>query len=141
MLMGIWRVAGNTRLQSLAVGSISVFNSSPSGNKLVGIHNRLGMKSVSKFNGTLVVKSKLLKLVEGMLSVTGPTGTQKDGNVTAFPLIFIHRSACCHCAVSSCCPGLFNLYQVYMPLVHTQLMGLSNAGSCVGPVWGAVPTA
>eukprot|EP00983_Pelagomonas_calceolata_P001668 55329-Pelagomonas_calceolata.AAC.1 len=33
---------------------------------------------------------------------------------------------------------LFNLYQVYVPPVHTYLMGLSNVGSCLGPVWGAV---
>eukprot|EP00983_Pelagomonas_calceolata_P060567 1146440-Pelagomonas_calceolata.AAC.3 len=30
---------------------------------------------------------------------------------------------------------MFSLFQVYVPLVHTQLMGLSNAGNCVGPVW------
>eukprot|EP00983_Pelagomonas_calceolata_P017771 558043-Pelagomonas_calceolata.AAC.1 len=66
-------------------------------------------------------------------------------NVTAYPLISLHRSTCCRCAASNCCPGLepsrCNLYQVYVPLVHTQLMGLSNAGSCVGPVWGVVPSA
>eukprot|EP00983_Pelagomonas_calceolata_P121827 1160838-Pelagomonas_calceolata.AAC.4 len=27
---------------------------------------------------------------------------------------------------------------VYMQLVCTQLMSLSNAGSCVGPLWGAL---
>eukprot|EP00983_Pelagomonas_calceolata_P009775 316963-Pelagomonas_calceolata.AAC.1 len=43
VLMGIWRHA--------------------SGNKFVGIHNRLGMQFVSKFKGTLVVKSQLFKLV------------------------------------------------------------------------------
>eukprot|EP00983_Pelagomonas_calceolata_P068663 1150027-Pelagomonas_calceolata.AAC.1 len=31
------------------------------------------------FNGTLVVKIQLFKLVKGMLSVTSPTDTQKDG--------------------------------------------------------------
>eukprot|EP00983_Pelagomonas_calceolata_P083200 1156110-Pelagomonas_calceolata.AAC.1 len=50
-----------------------------SGNKLVGIHNIMCIKLASKFNGTLVVKSQLLKLVKGVLIVTGPTDTQKDG--------------------------------------------------------------
>eukprot|EP00983_Pelagomonas_calceolata_P095741 1158047-Pelagomonas_calceolata.AAC.2 len=52
MLMGIWRVIGSTRLLSLAVRSILVFNSTPSGNKLVGVHNRMGVKLESKFSGT-----------------------------------------------------------------------------------------
>eukprot|EP00983_Pelagomonas_calceolata_P050624 1142060-Pelagomonas_calceolata.AAC.1 len=42
MLMGIWRAPGSTQLQNLAVRSIHVFNSMPSGNKLVGIHDRSG---------------------------------------------------------------------------------------------------
>eukprot|EP00983_Pelagomonas_calceolata_P029245 916859-Pelagomonas_calceolata.AAC.1 len=75
MLMGVWRVIGSNRLQNLAVRKVTVFNSSLSGNKLVSILDRMGMKFVSKFNGTLVVQSKLLKLVQGMLSVTGPTDT------------------------------------------------------------------
>eukprot|EP00983_Pelagomonas_calceolata_P072963 1151955-Pelagomonas_calceolata.AAC.1 len=67
--MGIWRVTGSTRLHNLAVTNIFVFNSMPSGNKLVGIHNRMGIKFASKFIGALVVKSQLFKLVKGMLSV------------------------------------------------------------------------
>eukprot|EP00983_Pelagomonas_calceolata_P083741 1156224-Pelagomonas_calceolata.AAC.2 len=59
--MGIWRVPRSTQLQNLAVRSIIVFNSTPSGNKLVGIRNKMDMKFASKFNGTLVVKSQLLK--------------------------------------------------------------------------------
>jgi len=56
----------------------------PSGNKFVCIQNRMGMKLTSKFNGTLVAKSQIQKLVKGMLmsiliSVTGPTNTLKDG--------------------------------------------------------------
>eukprot|EP00983_Pelagomonas_calceolata_P076558 1153466-Pelagomonas_calceolata.AAC.2 len=35
MLMGIRGITGSTRLQDLAVGGIIVFNSTPSGNKLV----------------------------------------------------------------------------------------------------------
>eukprot|EP00983_Pelagomonas_calceolata_P069512 1150389-Pelagomonas_calceolata.AAC.1 len=63
--MGIRRVTGSTRLHNLAVKSILVFNSTPSGNKLVGIQNRMGMRFASKFIGALVVKSQLLKLVKG----------------------------------------------------------------------------
>eukprot|EP00983_Pelagomonas_calceolata_P011241 361459-Pelagomonas_calceolata.AAC.1 len=57
----------------MAEGSITVINSTPSGNKLVGITYRMGLKSVSKFNGTLVDKSQLFKLVECMLRVTRST--------------------------------------------------------------------
>eukprot|EP00983_Pelagomonas_calceolata_P014026 449207-Pelagomonas_calceolata.AAC.4 len=57
VLMGIWRVTRSTWPKNLAVKSYIVSNSTPSGNKLVGIHKRMGMKSVSKVNGTLVVKS------------------------------------------------------------------------------------
>eukprot|EP00983_Pelagomonas_calceolata_P013331 426001-Pelagomonas_calceolata.AAC.1 len=38
----------------------------------------MGMKLASKFNGTLMVKSKLFKLVKGVLNITGPANTQKD---------------------------------------------------------------
>eukprot|EP00983_Pelagomonas_calceolata_P026071 818821-Pelagomonas_calceolata.AAC.1 len=61
-LMGIWRVIGSTRLHNLAVRSILVFNSTPSGDKPVGIHDRMGTKFASKFIGALVVKSQLFKL-------------------------------------------------------------------------------
>eukprot|EP00983_Pelagomonas_calceolata_P012933 412984-Pelagomonas_calceolata.AAC.1 len=79
--MGIWRVIGSTRLHNLrlAARSIIVSNSTPSGSKLVGIYDRMGMKFVSKFIGALVVKSQLFKPVKGALSVAGPTNTQKDG--------------------------------------------------------------
>eukprot|EP00983_Pelagomonas_calceolata_P057857 1145246-Pelagomonas_calceolata.AAC.5 len=60
--MGIWRVIGSARLHNLATRSILVFNSTPSGNKLVGTQNRMGMKFASKFSGALVVKSQLFKL-------------------------------------------------------------------------------
>eukprot|EP00983_Pelagomonas_calceolata_P053172 1143193-Pelagomonas_calceolata.AAC.1 len=43
MLMGIWKVTGSTRLQNLAVRSVTVFNSTSGGTKLVGILNRMGM--------------------------------------------------------------------------------------------------
>eukprot|EP00983_Pelagomonas_calceolata_P033493 1048299-Pelagomonas_calceolata.AAC.1 len=64
----------------------------------------MGMEFASMFNGTLMVKSQLFKLVKGMLGLTGPTNTQKDDLVPSQYLI-----------------------SMYMPLVHT-LMGLSNAG-------------
>eukprot|EP00983_Pelagomonas_calceolata_P097974 1158302-Pelagomonas_calceolata.AAC.9 len=67
MLMWIWRVPGNTRLHNLAVTRIFVFNRTPSGNKLFGIHSRMSMKFASKFIGALVVKSQLLKLLKVLL--------------------------------------------------------------------------
>eukprot|EP00983_Pelagomonas_calceolata_P122955 1160955-Pelagomonas_calceolata.AAC.6 len=77
--MGIWRVTRSTWLQNLAVRSFLIFNGTPSGIKLIGTCNKKGMKFASKFNGTLVVKSQLFKLVKGALSITGPANTQKDG--------------------------------------------------------------
>eukprot|EP00983_Pelagomonas_calceolata_P032954 1032389-Pelagomonas_calceolata.AAC.1 len=45
----------------------------------------------------------LLPLNITMLNITGPTNNQKD--VTAFPLIFLHKSAAAvqHCGVQSSC--------------------------------------
>eukprot|EP00983_Pelagomonas_calceolata_P066097 1148865-Pelagomonas_calceolata.AAC.3 len=62
MLMGAWRVTGSTQLQILAVKSVIVFNSTPSGNKLVGVQNRMDMKFASKFSGTLMAYSKAFKV-------------------------------------------------------------------------------
>eukprot|EP00983_Pelagomonas_calceolata_P134886 1162102-Pelagomonas_calceolata.AAC.8 len=79
--MGIWRDIGSTRFQNLAVRNITIFHSTSgatSGNKLMGILNRMGMEFLSKFMGPFLVKSKLFKLVQGMISVAGPTSTQKD---------------------------------------------------------------
>eukprot|EP00983_Pelagomonas_calceolata_P076758 1153555-Pelagomonas_calceolata.AAC.1 len=73
---------GSTWTQNLAVRGITVFISTSSGNKLVGILNQMGMKFMSKFNGTLMVQSdwelQLLKLVKGVLSITSPTNAQED---------------------------------------------------------------
>eukprot|EP00983_Pelagomonas_calceolata_P041590 1138148-Pelagomonas_calceolata.AAC.2 len=49
-LMRTWRIAGSTRFQNLAVRSMIVFNSTPSGSKLVGISNRMGMKFARKWH-------------------------------------------------------------------------------------------
>eukprot|EP00983_Pelagomonas_calceolata_P017368 544807-Pelagomonas_calceolata.AAC.1 len=51
--MGIRRVIGSTGLHNLAARSILVFNSTvtSSGNKLVGIDDRMGMKLASKLYG------------------------------------------------------------------------------------------
>eukprot|EP00983_Pelagomonas_calceolata_P074463 1152568-Pelagomonas_calceolata.AAC.2 len=57
--MGIRRVAGSTRLQYLAGRSSTVFNSTPGGNKLVGILDIMGMKSVSKFSDMLGVQFQI----------------------------------------------------------------------------------
>eukprot|EP00983_Pelagomonas_calceolata_P022875 719889-Pelagomonas_calceolata.AAC.1 len=47
-LIGIWRVTGSTRLQNLAVRSITTFHSTSSGNKLVGIQGLQGKKASVK---------------------------------------------------------------------------------------------
>eukprot|EP00983_Pelagomonas_calceolata_P024443 770611-Pelagomonas_calceolata.AAC.1 len=69
--MGIWRVTGSTRLENLAVRSITVFHSTSSGNKLVCILNRMGMKFPSKFIGSLMVQSNVSKgpLGAGLTSI------------------------------------------------------------------------
>eukprot|EP00983_Pelagomonas_calceolata_P110585 1159688-Pelagomonas_calceolata.AAC.1 len=81
MQTGFWRVTGSTRVQNLTVKSICAFNSTPSGNKLIGIHDRMDMEFASKFNGTMVVKSQLFKLVKGILNIAGPTNTQTVSNL------------------------------------------------------------
>eukprot|EP00983_Pelagomonas_calceolata_P030700 964210-Pelagomonas_calceolata.AAC.2 len=65
--MGIWRVRSSW-LQNLAVRSIDISNNTASGNKLVVICNRTGMKFVSKFNDTLMVKFKLFELIKGVFN-------------------------------------------------------------------------
>eukprot|EP00983_Pelagomonas_calceolata_P011411 367784-Pelagomonas_calceolata.AAC.1 len=59
----------------MAVRSIAVSNSAPSGNKLVGILYSIGMKSVCKFNGTLVVKSRSYSGDMSGLQVMGRTSS------------------------------------------------------------------
>eukprot|EP00983_Pelagomonas_calceolata_P115112 1160159-Pelagomonas_calceolata.AAC.6 len=90
VLMVIWRVTGSTRLQSLAMRSNFVFNGTPSGNKFVGIRNSTGMKLVSKFIGTLVIKFQFLnwfvhtlhimvQLCTPILGYPLPLTRQRDG--------------------------------------------------------------
>eukprot|EP00983_Pelagomonas_calceolata_P122321 1160896-Pelagomonas_calceolata.AAC.3 len=100
--------------------SIIVFNSTPSGNKLVGINNRMGMKFASKFNGMLVVQSQSFKLIKGMLNVTAPTDTQR---VICMLLLCGFQLLGRPCVFT-----VLGFNRVYVPLVHTQLMRLSNAG-------------
>eukprot|EP00983_Pelagomonas_calceolata_P078569 1154305-Pelagomonas_calceolata.AAC.12 len=52
MLAGIWRVCGSNWLQNLAVRSICFFNSTPRGNKLVGVHNLATLGYAYKFATT-----------------------------------------------------------------------------------------
>eukprot|EP00983_Pelagomonas_calceolata_P008015 261283-Pelagomonas_calceolata.AAC.1 len=76
--MGIRRVTGSTRLRNLAARSNLVFNNTPCGDKLVGIHNTMGIKFGSKLINALLVKFQILTLVKGVLSVAGPNNTQKN---------------------------------------------------------------
>eukprot|EP00983_Pelagomonas_calceolata_P102658 1158832-Pelagomonas_calceolata.AAC.2 len=120
------RGTGGLLAPGLAV-ELFIFNSTPSGNKLVGILNRVGLKLVGKLNGTLLVQTQLFQLVRSMLSITCPTNAQEIGMKShSFALISLQRSACCRCAASNCCPGL---------------VGLSHAVSCAGPLFGPVPAA
>eukprot|EP00983_Pelagomonas_calceolata_P004430 144025-Pelagomonas_calceolata.AAC.1 len=67
----------------------------------------MSMKSVSKFNGTLVVKPQLFKLVECMFCITHSTNTQENGMKRYdFRTNEFAESACCRCAAPNCCPGL-----------------------------------
>eukprot|EP00983_Pelagomonas_calceolata_P035175 1099955-Pelagomonas_calceolata.AAC.1 len=67
----------------------------------------MGMEFLSKFMGPLTVQSKLFELAEGLISIAGPTNTQKDivesHNLALMSLL---RYLCCRCAASNCCPGL-----------------------------------
>eukprot|EP00983_Pelagomonas_calceolata_P059501 1145946-Pelagomonas_calceolata.AAC.1 len=94
VLMGIWRVIGSTRFQDLAVRSITVFNSAPCGDNLVGILKRTGMKFASKFNGTLEVQPQLLRLVKGMLSIKISINVQENGGVRDASLHSVDVGGC-----------------------------------------------
>eukprot|EP00983_Pelagomonas_calceolata_P086351 1156744-Pelagomonas_calceolata.AAC.7 len=48
VLMRIWRFSGSTRLQNLAVRNNTVFDRASSGNKHVGILDRMGIKGKEK---------------------------------------------------------------------------------------------
>eukprot|EP00983_Pelagomonas_calceolata_P081177 1155459-Pelagomonas_calceolata.AAC.4 len=96
----------------------------------------MGMKFASKLNGALVVKSQLFTLAKGVLSVAGPTDTQKYGVESHNFCIGVLTKICmlplCHLQLLSR-PRVFTvLYfnQVHMPLVYIQLMGLPHAVGC-----------
>eukprot|EP00983_Pelagomonas_calceolata_P083939 1156258-Pelagomonas_calceolata.AAC.4 len=145
--MGIWRVRGSSRLQNLAVRGLIVFKSTPSGNKLVSLHDRMGMKFMSKFIGTLMVKPKLFGLIKGVLNITGLANTQKDSMKS--------HSFCTDeyaevCMLPLCCLQLLSRprvltvldsNQVHMSLVNIQLVRLSHAVSYAGHLYGAMPAA
>eukprot|EP00983_Pelagomonas_calceolata_P032628 1023122-Pelagomonas_calceolata.AAC.3 len=104
--MGIWRVTGSIWLQNLAMINIVVFNTTPGGNKLVGIQNRMGMKFASKFNGT---------------SRQHPEGWCPPPTVV--------QASSLHSISIKC---TFNL--VHMSLVSIQLVRLSLVVSDAGPL-------
>eukprot|EP00983_Pelagomonas_calceolata_P072793 1151877-Pelagomonas_calceolata.AAC.1 len=145
--MGIWRVTGSTRLHNLAVRTITVFHSTSNGNKLVSVLNRMGMKFLSRFIRPLMVQSTSSKLVQGMMSIAGPTNTQKDSVESHnFSNNDFAEASCLHSTreVQGVTRGfgaarktlhVLNFDQVHMPLVYIQLVGLPQAvGSC-GPQW------
>eukprot|EP00983_Pelagomonas_calceolata_P018547 581970-Pelagomonas_calceolata.AAC.1 len=72
--MEVWRVTRSTWLQSLAVRSVFVLNSTPSGNKFMSIIDRMGMQIASKFQG--------------------PTNTQNDGVKNCYFSINKFAEAC-----------------------------------------------
>eukprot|EP00983_Pelagomonas_calceolata_P062303 1147236-Pelagomonas_calceolata.AAC.3 len=91
----------------------------------------MGVKFASKFNGTSVIKSQLVNLVKGTLSVTAPTNIQKDDlQAAAVPSPTFAQSYYLH--------SILFLSSIVL-LIRIQLMGLLSTGSYVGPMWGAVP--
>eukprot|EP00983_Pelagomonas_calceolata_P056315 1144543-Pelagomonas_calceolata.AAC.1 len=139
-LIGIWKVTGSTRLQNLAVRSITVCHSTSSGNKLVCILNRMGMKSFSKFIGSLMVQSKLCKLIQGMISIAGPTDIQKysvdSRNIRTYEFAEVCMLPLCRLQLlfRPCVFTLLDFNQVHVPLIYMELVGLSHAVGCCGPL-------
>eukprot|EP00983_Pelagomonas_calceolata_P052914 1143067-Pelagomonas_calceolata.AAC.1 len=98
--------------------------------KMRGSRNRTGMKISSKFIGASVVQTKLCKLVQGMISIAGPTNTQKDSVETRSHDLSTNEFAEV-CMLSLCRlqllsrPHVFtvlNFNQVHMLLVDIQLV-------------------
>eukprot|EP00983_Pelagomonas_calceolata_P036030 1127557-Pelagomonas_calceolata.AAC.1 len=140
--MGIWRISGSTRLQNLAVRSMIVFNSTSSGNRLVGVHNRMGMKLASKFNGTLMVKlfELIINYDKGVFNIPGPANAQKDSTKS---FSFCTNEFAEVCMLLLCCLQLLSrprvltvldFNQVHMSLASIQLVRLSHAVSFAGPL-------
>eukprot|EP00983_Pelagomonas_calceolata_P065229 1148497-Pelagomonas_calceolata.AAC.1 len=84
-LVGIWRVARSTRLQSLAVRKMLLFNSVPSGYKFAGILYRLCMELTCKLASPLVVVAQSFELA--YRSCAGPLwGVVPDPEINDFHL-------------------------------------------------------
>eukprot|EP00983_Pelagomonas_calceolata_P073275 1152069-Pelagomonas_calceolata.AAC.1 len=71
----------------MAIRSTLVLDSASSGNKFVGILNRMGMKYFSKLDGTLMVQTLYFKLVQGMLNITCSPGPGSSHSIF-FTMIF-----------------------------------------------------
>eukprot|EP00983_Pelagomonas_calceolata_P131602 1161794-Pelagomonas_calceolata.AAC.3 len=103
----------------MAARSITVINSTPSGNKLVGILYIMGLKS-------------------GVLSVAGPTNTQKDGVESHNFCINESAEVCmlplCRLQLLSrpCVLTVLDFNLVHISLVSIQLVRLSHAVSYAG---------
>eukprot|EP00983_Pelagomonas_calceolata_P121356 1160792-Pelagomonas_calceolata.AAC.1 len=114
-------VTGSTQLQKLPVRSILVFNSASGGHKLVSAVYRMCMECTCKLASLFMINAWFLELIYGQRAA----------------------SKCCTGLLSSqyliCQISVFN--QMHMPLNCTRLMGLSNTGSCAGPLRDAVPVA
>eukprot|EP00983_Pelagomonas_calceolata_P055836 1144321-Pelagomonas_calceolata.AAC.1 len=99
-----------------------VFNSTPSGSKLVGAHNRMGMKLASKF-------------------MASPTNTQKDSMKSHGFCINEFAEVCmlrlCRLQLLSRPRALrvLDFNQLHMSQVSTQLVRLFHAVSYAGPLW------
>eukprot|EP00983_Pelagomonas_calceolata_P031396 984833-Pelagomonas_calceolata.AAC.1 len=96
----------------------------------------MGMKSASKSIGALMVKSQSFKLVKSVLSVAGPTNTQKDGVKGQKFCINVLTKICmlplCRLQLLPR-PRVFRILdfnQVHMLLVYIQLEGLPHAIGC-----------
>eukprot|EP00983_Pelagomonas_calceolata_P056710 1144727-Pelagomonas_calceolata.AAC.3 len=119
--MGTWKVCGSTRLQNLAVRSMFIFNSTPSGNMLVGVHSRMSMKLAGKLNGMLMVP---LTPEHSMKSHS--FCTNEFAEVCMLPLCRFQLLSRPRVLI------VLDFNQVHMLLVSNQLVRLSYTVSCAG---------
>eukprot|EP00983_Pelagomonas_calceolata_P027641 867751-Pelagomonas_calceolata.AAC.1 len=107
----------------------------------------LGMKFVSKFIDALMVQSKVFKLDQGMISIAGPTNTQKDSvkshDFSAHEFAEVCMLPLCHLQLLSrpCIFTALNFNQVHVPLVYMKLVGLSQVVGLCGPLCWVVSAA